>query len=104
MAERPGIPGEPISLRPAVLHTAAIERLADSRMLLDRKSWPGSMYLAGLSVECMLQSFALRSGALANARHDLLRWLTICPAVLKEAISRGALPDFNHLCVAWNNR
>jgi HEPN domain-containing protein len=49
----------------------AIERLADARILSDRRSYAFSMYAAGLAVEGMLRSIHWLGSREFDERHDL---------------------------------
>jgi HEPN domain-containing protein len=57
----------------ATYRDGARERLREAHLLVDKKQYAGSMYLAGLAVEGMLRSLLwLRDRAL-DERHDLRR-------------------------------
>lgn len=92
-----------LSYRPNVLYLASIERIITSRRLIDQtpQDFVVARYLAGLSVESILQAIALCHGAAADARHDLRQWLNRCPLQMIDAL-RG-VPEWSHIITAWDN-
>ncbi len=61
---------------PIVLYSASAERLEAAKFAAAHGDWVMAVYLAGLSIECLLQAFALRDVPTHDARHDLTKWLT----------------------------
>jgi HEPN domain-containing protein len=70
----------------------------------EREDYVLAMYLAGLTVECILQAIALRDYPSHDARHDLPRWLGRCPASLQESIKSEAIrAHWSRLVRVWRN-
>ena len=92
-----------LSYKPNVLYLASIERIITARQLVHEspRDYVIATYLAGLAVESILQAIAIRHGAVADARHDLLRWLNRCPSSLVHSL-RG-VSEWSHLLTAWDN-
>jgi hypothetical protein len=93
----------PFSQRHEVLYAASIERIEEAQILFDRGSWAMSIYLAGLAVEAILQAFAHRGGSPHTARHDLGRWLDLCPSRLVDLIKGNARDEWSLLSSVWDN-
>lgn len=93
----------PITQQPAVLHEASLERIEEAEQSYSANRWGLSMYLAGLSVECMLQAHALRSGAAHDARHDLDAWLIKCSVRLQNTIRDKSDDAWARLRRMWAN-
>ena len=92
-----------LSHKPQVLYVASIERMAAARREFDAKDYSTSMYLSGLSVECMLQAIALRNGARHDAHHSLLNWLSKCPTRLQDQIKGDIIDGWNRVVALWDN-
>lgn len=94
-----------LTRKPIVLYHASIERMTAAFRSLDEKNadYVLAIYLAGLSVECLLQAIAMLHGAEHDARHSLSRWLRKCPVSLQEAIRTTAGREWNSLVALWNN-
>ena len=92
-----------LSHRPNLLYLASIERMDASRRLLQSKphDYVLANYLAGLSVECILQALALNNGASHDARHSLPKWLAKCPSSLHEILKTSA--HWSLLVALWDN-
>lgn len=93
-----------ISKSSTVLHEASLERMDEAELLLAECRWASAVYLAGLSVECLLQAIALRDRATDDVRHDLRRWLARCPAVLQATIQEKTASEWSTLNVLWSNK
>jgi hypothetical protein len=52
---------------------AGLERIEDSRLLYANERYGLSMFVSGLSAECVLRGFCWRRNPVFDARHDLLR-------------------------------
>jgi hypothetical protein len=52
-------------------YRSARERILEAGVLYDRQRFGLSMYIAGLSVECLLRAFRSRSTPVFDSRHDL---------------------------------
>ena len=92
-----------LARRPYVLVEASFDRLAEAQWMLERGSWPIAMYLAGLSIEALLQALAIRRGQAHDARHDLALWLNKCPVSLADALRSGASVEWSTLRSVWDN-
>ena len=92
-----------LSYRPNVLYLASIERMATARRLVDQGScdYVLASYLAGLTLECILQVIALRDGSAHDARHSLSNWLSKCPPMLHEELKGSA--EWNQVVALWDN-
>jgi hypothetical protein len=75
-----------LSHRPNVLFAASAERLAAAVRAAGGSDWVMATYLAGLSVECMLQALALHLVPTHDARHDLSAWLSKCPRSFRDTL------------------
>jgi HEPN domain-containing protein len=93
----------PLSQRPEILYAASLERIEEAELLMDAQAWGLAMYVAGLSVETLLQAFAMRDGAAHDARHDLRAWLGKCPARVIDVINDTAGAEWSRLNTAWTN-
>ena len=89
--------------RPEVLLGVSLERIEEAEWLLKRGSWALAMYVAGLSVEALLQAFALGRGQRHDARHNLDLWLSKGPATLSDAIRSAASQEWSTLRSLWDN-
>jgi len=92
-----------LSHRPNVLYLASIERMNAARRMIDEKphDYVLAGYLAGLAVEAMLQSLALRAGAAHDARHSLDKWLIKCPWVMQDVLKGSN--EWSFLAATWDN-
>lgn len=52
-------------------YRAACERIVEAGVLYDKQRHGLSMYVAGLSVECLLRAFRFRKDPVFDSRHDL---------------------------------
>src|SRR5687768_9796258 len=52
---------------------AALERIEDARRLYESERYGLSLYISGVSAECLLRAFHWRRDPVFDARHDLLR-------------------------------
>jgi hypothetical protein len=52
-------------------YRAACERIVEAGVLYDKQRHGLSMYVAGLSVECLLRAFRFRKDPVFDTRHDL---------------------------------
>lgn len=93
-----------ITHKPRVLYAASIERMEAAWSALERKDPVLAIYLAGLSVECVLQAIALLDHPTHDARHDLTRWLARCRTSLQDAIKApSARADWSLIVSVWRN-
>jgi hypothetical protein len=92
-----------LSHRPVVLFHASLERLKESRSAFQNRDHVLSMYLAGIAVECILQAIAIHNGSHHDARHDLPKWLSKCPAALQDDIKGQAASAWSELLAVWDN-
>lgn len=92
-----------LSKMPVVLYRASIERINSAHRAFNARDHVLAMFLAGLAVECVLQTLALRSGASRDPRHDLSAWLAKCPAALQAGIKRDVRADWSRLVALWDN-
>ena len=95
---------ESLSRKPIVLYHAAAERRQAGRAAYERRDYVLAAYLAGLSVECILQAIALRHDPTHDARHDLAMWLARCGLTLQRAVKTPpAVGRWNLLVRVWRN-
>ena len=99
------MPPEGLSHKPVVLFGAAVERLDEAVRAIKAPNADDvlAMYLAGLAVECIVQAFALHSGASPDARHDLARWLARCPTRLQSSLKGNAGREWTTVLALWDN-
>ena len=92
-----------LSHDPRVLFHASIERNQASWNSIERKDYVLAMYLAGLSVECILQAIVLKNGGIRDAKHSLKLWVAKCPISLQDAIKRDARSEWSMMVAMWDN-
>jgi hypothetical protein len=92
-----------LSHRPNLLFEASGERLAAARHAAQASDWVMAVYLGGLAIECLLQAFALRTGAAHEPHHDLAAWLARCPSGLQDDVIRKARSEWNTMVAVWRN-
>jgi hypothetical protein len=93
-----------LSHRPNVLFAASAERLAAAVRAAGGSDWVMATYLAGLSVECMLQALALHLVPTHDARHDLSAWLSKCPRSFRDTLlTQAGCERWNLLVAVWRN-
>ncbi len=64
--------------RPEHYLEASQERIDDARRLHNMKRYAAAIYLAGVSVECLLIAYKTRKNAEFESRHDLVSLLREC--------------------------
>jgi len=90
--------------KPIVLYHASIERKEAAWTALEKRDHVLAIYLAGLSVECVLQAIALLDNPTHDARHDLPKWLARCRTSLQKTImSREVRENWNLIVRLWRN-
>ncbi len=99
------MPARPqIAQTPIVLYHASLERIDHARLAVAERRWVIGIYLCGLGVECILQAIALRLDPTHDARHDLNKWLSRCPASLRASLRTNPLrTDWSLLADTWYN-
>lgn len=90
--------------KPIVLYAASIERMEAAYAALDRNDYVMAIYLAGLSVECVLQAVALLDHPTHDAKHDLGKWLGRCRSGLQHAVKASpAQAEWSLLISVWRS-
>jgi len=90
---------------PRVLYRSSIERNMGAHLAIQSEDWALGMYLSGLAVECVLQAIALSSDSTYDARHELNKWLSKCPAGLQNTLKSAPMRAHWSLVVTrWDNR
>lgn len=90
--------------KPIVLYAASIERMEAAYVALERRDHVLAIYLAGLSVECVLQAIALLDDPAHDAKHDLPKWLARCRTSLQEAVKDPRVrTDWSLIVSIWRN-
>lgn len=97
-------PAPPITLIPEVLYEASPERIEAAEDMRKSNYWAISMYLSGLSVECILQAHAMRAGSAHDAHHDLDAWLSRCSIRLQDTIRDLAGESWGRVRIIWTNK
>jgi hypothetical protein len=92
-----------LSYKPNVLYLASLERITAARREFNARAYVESMYFSGLAVECILQAWALHTGAAADARHALPNWLAKCPVGLQDDLKGPAIREWSTVVASWDN-
>lgn len=93
-----------LSHDPRVLYHASLERIAEARRAFLAADYVVSMYLAGVAVECVVQSVVLLDYPSHDARHDLNKWLARGRTSLQDAVKASdTRAAWSFLTAVWRN-
>ena len=90
--------------KPVVLYQASAERKEAAWSAFACGDYVLAMYLAGLAVECILQTIALHDNPTHDAKHDLPKWLARCRTRFQDAIKAEPVQGhWNRIARTWRN-
>ena len=84
---------------------ASQDRIKEARKLHNSGNYVGSVYLSGVSVECLLRAYAAKNTGAFDSRHDLT--LLLRASGISEVISvsqrRNVSAALGNICSRWKN-
>jgi len=84
---------------------ASQDRIGDARKLHNSGNYVGSIYLSGVSVECMFRAYAAKNTGDFDSRHDLTRLLRAggISEIISVSQRRNIGAALGNICSRWKN-